>query len=83
MPLEIGQPPTRADAPCFCFCCHGLVGFEVYAFLKITLFTAQDCNGVWKVSRPTVVPPLLVQRLNLKASAASGASQIFLLLLYG
>jgi hypothetical protein len=77
------SPPLCADAPCFCFCCCELVGFEVYAFLEITLFTAQDCYGIWKVSRPTVVPPLLVQCLNLKASAASGASQIFLLLLYG
>jgi hypothetical protein len=82
MPLEIVHPPLRADAPCFCFCCRGLVGFEVYTFLELTLFTAQDCYVVWKVSRPTVVPPLLVQRLNLKASAASGASQMFLLSLY-
>jgi hypothetical protein len=77
------SPPLHADAPCFCFSCHGLVGLEVYAFLEITLFTAQDHYGIWKVSRPTVVPPLLVQRLNLKANAASGASRIFLLSLYG
>ncbi len=83
MPLEIVHPPLHADAPCFYFCCRGLVGFEVYAFLKITLFTTQDCYGVWKVGRQTVVPPLLVQHLNLKASSASGASQIFLLLLCG